>query len=77
MSKSILKEKALEMPPTQDASERHQRGVPTDECAVESQDTIDGRAAIFQSSAGMTPGQFGRDDTDLKTTRLIGISIIP
>jgi len=53
-----------------DASDSHQRGIPTNECAVERKDITGSRAAIFESSACMNPSQLGRNETDLNTARL-------
>ncbi len=55
-----------------DASDSHQRGIPTNECAVKRKDIIASCAAIFEISAAMNPSQLGRNETDLDTARPSG-----
>ena len=57
-----------------DASDSHQRGISTNESAVERKDIIDSRCIIFESSADMVPSQLGRNKTNLDTARLSGFS---
>ena len=54
------------------ALDSHQRGIATNECAIERKDIIDSRAAIFEGNAGMNPSQLGRNETDLNTARPSG-----
>ena len=58
-----------------DALDSHQRGIPTNECAVERKNILDGRAAIFESSTGMETSQLGRNKTYLNTATPSGFSI--
>jgi len=55
-----------------DASDSHQRGISTDESAVERKDVIDSRGVIFESSADMIPSQLGCNETNLNTARFFG-----
>lgn len=57
-----------------DASDSHQRGISTNESAVERKDIIDIRCVIFESSADMVPSQLGRNKTNLNTARPSGFS---
>jgi hypothetical protein len=59
-----------------DGSDSHQRGIPTNECAVERKNILDGRAAIFESSTGMKPSQLGRNKTYLNTATPSRFSIV-
>jgi hypothetical protein len=53
----------------------HQRGIPTNERAPERK-YIGSRAVIFESSAGMSARQLGRNETDLNTKWPFGFSSI-
>jgi len=54
---------------TLDVSDSHQRGIPINECAVESKRIIQSRAAILESSTCMSPSQLGSNEADLNAAR--------
>ena len=55
---------------TWDVSDSHQRGIPINECAVESKGTIiQSRTAILESSTCMSPSQLGSNEADLNVAR--------
>ena len=57
-------------PCTWDVSDSHQRGIPINECAVESKGIIQSRAAILESSTCMSPSQLSSNEADLNAARL-------
>lgn len=53
-----------------DVSDSHQRGIPINECAVESKGIVQSRAAILENSMSMSPSQLGSNEADLNAARL-------
>lgn len=58
-----------------DASDSHQRGISTNESAIECKYIIHSRGVIFESGADMIPSQLGRNETNLNTARLSGFTV--
>ena len=69
-------EKGVRVACARDASDSHQRGIPTNECAIERKNILNGRAAIFESTTGMEPSQLGRNKTYLNTASPSRFSIV-